>query len=186
MTSPDLKQKAFPEATSACAETSQDLGATVVPWCPPSHSVLNWERPCSVSSSPGFPGQSAHPLEAWFGFRLPGPQPLPVAATVRQARSQKALPAQCLNAAPGNSHFRERAPIFLFTGRTREPEFRGSATGQQLVSLLYRTGWPLGPAGLLFPACRPTPRRGLRRSYGGAAREERRREPVLAAGAREH
>lgn len=107
-------------------------------------------------------------------------------ATVRQVWAQEALPAQCLTVAPGNSHFRERAPIFLLTGLTREPEFPGSATGQQLVSLLYRTGWPLGPAGLLFPACRPTPRRGLRRSYGGAAREERRREPVLAAGAREH
>lgn len=41
VTSPDLKQKAFPEAISACAETSLGLGATVVPWCPPSHSVLN-------------------------------------------------------------------------------------------------------------------------------------------------
>lgn len=130
-----------------------------------------------VSSSPEFPGQSAHPLEAWFGFLLPGPQPLPVAATVRQARALEAHQAQCLTVAPGNSHFRERAQFFLLTGRTREPEFRGSATRQQLVSLLYGTGWP---------ACRPTPRQGLWRSYGCAAREERRREPVLAAGAREH
>lgn len=183
MTSPDLKQKAFPEAISACAETSLGLGATVVPTIPLS-SQLGAAMLCQLISR--VPWTVRSPLEAWFGFRLPGPQPLPVAATVRQVWAQEALPAQCLTVAPGNSHFRERAPIFLLTGLTREPEFPGSATGQQLVSLLYRTGWPLGPAGLLFPACRPTPRRGLRRSYGGAAREERRREPVLAAGAREH
>lgn len=66
---------------------------------------------------------------------------------MRQARALEAHQAQCLTVAPGNSHFRERAQFFLLTGRTREPEFRGSATRQQLVSLLYGTGWP---------ACRPT------------------------------
>ncbi|CAO2632344.1 Cilia- and flagella-associated protein 298, partial [Lemmus lemmus] len=117
--------------------------APVVPTIPPS------SQPGSCHASSAYlPGQSAHPLEAWFGFRFPGPQPLPVAATVRQARALEARQAQCLTVAPGNSHFRERAPFSLLTGQTREPEFRGSATKQQLVSLPCRTSWPLGPPAL--------------------------------------
>ncbi|MEJ1282993.1 hypothetical protein NN561_013957 [Cricetulus griseus] len=129
-----MKQRAFPGAISACAETSLGLGAAVL-------------RPL-ISRVP--PDSPAHPPAARLAFRLPG-QLLPVAATVRRGSGSRCGPdrtaqpgvqrrsrpragsggaraggpaGSVLSVAPGNSGFRERAPSFLFTRRTREPEFR--------------------------------------------------------------